>query len=269
VVRNSSRPESKLTFLSSFLLSYRDEPPVGDWTLKVIDRINPEKNGTLQAWALMLWGESIDASKAKLYVLPGSESNDDEVDDDEPTAEPSSTLPLPGTATKSFPKPTVHLPGDHVSAPGESHLPGLGDPKLPVEAEITTPVTPSPSSAPISTGHSDEGEFDGIENLSSGTWIFGAAGFVALAGLTGVGFFFYRRYQSRRRGFGNEEGEGGYGAVPGEEDVAMGLLSGGAKRSRRADGGGGTKELYDAFRSDDDEEEESEEEGGKALGYHE
>lgn len=265
----------RLTFTSPLAFSrvsaLRDEPGAGDWTLKVIDRVNPDKNGTLNAWSLVLWGESIDASKTKLYQLPSSQPDtiDDDTEDDEttpPATNSSATVPQVGTATKSFPKPTEHLPDDHASAPGESHLPGLGDPKPPLDTDAASPT-------PTSGGAADEGVFDGIDTLASGSWIAGAAGFVALAGLAGTGFFFWRRYQARKRaggGFGG--GDDGYGAVPGEEDVAMGLLGGGrSKRSRGAGGGGGTKELYDAFRSDDEEESEGEEEGEerRALGYHE
>ena len=251
----------------------RDEPAVGEWTLRVLDRINPLKNGTLTAWELVLWGESIDAAKAVPYTLPNSLPETDEDEDEAPSS--TITSAIPGTITKSFPKPTEHLPDDHVSAPGETHEPGLGNPALPSDATLVPISSPTAGSPITGGGTADEGKGDGFDTLSSGSWIFGAAGFVALAGLSGAGFFFYRRYRrSGSSGFGGGDGgDGGYGAVPGEEgDMAMGMLSGRRKRGGAGAGGprpAGTKELYDAFGDASEEEDDFSGDEGKALGYHE
>lgn len=242
----------------------------------MLDRINPLKNGTLTQWELVLWGESIDAAKAVPYQLPYTEpeSSEDDPDGDAPSSTISSAIP--GTITKVFPKPTEHLPDDHVSAPGESHEPGLGNPALPTDVTLVPTSSPTAGSPITGGGTADEGKGDGIDSLSSGSWIFGAAGFVALAGLSGAGFFFYRRYRrSGSGGFGGggDGGGGGYGAVPGEEgDVAMGMLSGRRKRGGEGAGGprpAGTKELYDAFGDASEEEDDYSGDEGKALGYHE
>ncbi|KAJ3013273.1 pheromone processing endoprotease [Thoreauomyces humboldtii] len=43
------------TFMS---VKHWGEDPVGTWTLKVSDMLNPSRTGTLRSWALEIWGES-------------------------------------------------------------------------------------------------------------------------------------------------------------------------------------------------------------------
>ncbi|KAL1918071.1 uncharacterized protein VTP21DRAFT_3337 [Calcarisporiella thermophila] len=51
-----------------------DEDPVGTWSLRVVDRVNPEKSGRLNSWQLILYGEEFTAlkeSEPTLSVAPG------------------------------------------------------------------------------------------------------------------------------------------------------------------------------------------------------
>ena len=43
----------------------RDEDPIGNWTIKVIDDRDYDKNGTFEQWSLHLFGESIQNSTVK------------------------------------------------------------------------------------------------------------------------------------------------------------------------------------------------------------
>lgn len=192
---------------------------------------------------------------------------------------------------KEFPKPTAHLPSDHASSPGESNKPGLANPVISSppgenDEELQTETGSSSSTAiPIATtsstlpaGDWDEGIFDGMENLASGSsWVYGAAGVVVLVGLVGLAVGLLR-WRKKRRDFGGADERGSYGMLRrrirggGEEgdDVAMGMLSG--RKNRRA-GIARTKELYDAFGDVTDSEEEEEDEDDQLhrdpLGYHE
>ena len=245
----------------------REEDPVGDWTLKVIDRVNPLKNGTFQAWSLQLWGEAIDESKAVPYSLPvtdeGEETGDGEEDSDTATSTKPATEPTATTeaATKVLPKPTANLPSDHAAAPGLSAKPGLADPVLPTDA--ITAADPIGSQATP-----DEGTFDGIERLQSSTWVYGALGFIALAGLSGTAFFFLRN-RRRRGSFGAGDERGQYGVLGGgggDEGLSMGILG----RGKRQRDGAKASELYDAFGDGTDSENDFD--GGddrRGLEYHE
>ncbi|CDZ97435.1 kex protein [Phaffia rhodozyma] len=281
-------------------MKHWDEDPIGTWTMTVLDRIHPEKNGTFQAWSLQLWGESINAARAVPYTLPLGDS-DSPFPQNDPTVSQSVSagLPLPPLSTtatenntKELPKPTAHLPSDHASSPGESNSPGLANPVLTTKTGIediatdggTTTRTGSSTSATSAVSSAttglDEGIFDGMENLASGsTWVYGAGGLVALVGLGGGGLMLLR-WRNRRRALmdGDDErgaygilgGSGGglrRGAGPGDgEDVAMGMLSG--RKSRRGgEGRGKTKELYDAF-GDVTESEDEEGRPAGGLGYH-
>nr|XP_018264864.1 kexin [Kwoniella dejecticola CBS 10117]OBR87022.1 kexin [Kwoniella dejecticola CBS 10117] len=250
-------------------LKHWEENPVGIWTIRVKDASNPEKTGRFVAWSLQLWGETIDASKAKLWQ-PAEEGQPDQ---EQTGSDPSAT-------TTQKPKPTDHLPGDHGDATGEATKPGLvsttGQQAQPTttdggdEEDISEPTG-------ITDEDADEGFFSGITTLSSNsTWIAGAGMIILLSGV-GVGAFFYYRSRKRRQNlFGlSNNGEGARGAyAPVSEDVPMGLL----ERSRKkfggksaggaaGPGGAGSKELYDAF-GDGPSDSESEGDERTGLRYH-
>jgi kexin len=237
----------------------RDENPVGTWTITVKDAANPDKIGRFVAWSLQLWGEAVDASITKPWA-PAEEGQPDE----------EQTGSDPTTVINQKPKPTDHLPDDHASAPGESHLPGL--------ATTTAADAVDPTA---STGLSDElggpGFLGGVTDLaSSSSWLAGAGGIIVLAGI-GIGAFFLLRSRRKNRnlfGLANN-GEGARGDyAPVAEDVPMGLL----ERGRRKLGGGGgsgtagSKDLYDAFGDGPSDESDDEGDGrlneSAALRYH-
>ncbi|WVR03717.1 hypothetical protein IAU60_000712 [Kwoniella sp. DSM 27419] len=238
-------------------LKHWEENPVGTWTIRVRDGVNPDKVGRFVAWSLQLWGESADASLVKLWA-PAEEGQPDE----EQTGSDSDAT------VSQKPKPTQHLPGDHGEADGEAHKPGLGSTAAPAQPtdgeEIAEPTSATDADA-------DEGFFGGINTLSANsTWIAGAAMIMVLAG-SGLGVFFYIRNRKRRQNiFGlSNNGAGARGDyAPISDDVPMGLLERGRRKlgGGGRGGGGGTKELYDAF-GDGPSDDESEGETA-ALRYH-
>lgn len=196
---------------------------------------------------MTFWGSTIDASKAKVYVLPTDDSPLPPI----PLEEATTTINLPAT-TKTHPKPTDHLPEDHGTAEGSSDKPAFGSAK------------PSPTMTPTP----DEGWFPGMSKLvSSQKWFFFAISAVILFGIS-AGVFFWRRRAARRR-------RANYASLTGD-DVAMSAVS---RDGRPRPGGARAKELYDAFGELSDDEDADEETGlrprrhevdtpGGRLGFH-
>lgn len=139
--------------------------------MRVKDQNRPNIKGKLLGWNLILWGSSIDPSKAKKYevplvefLLPPLEAHPGIV-----------TIPTSTVSTKQHSKPTQHLPGDHGIAGGENTKPAFSTP----------------------TGTPDVGWFSDLGKLvTNQKWFFGALGAVALFGIS-AGIFFWRR-RSRR-----------------------------------------------------------------------
>ncbi|BGP13946.1 hypothetical protein JCM10213_005530 [Rhodosporidiobolus nylandii] len=259
-----------------------DEDPVGTWTLRVRDRQNNGKNGTFHSFSLQLWGSSIDASLAKPYQLPA------QYDDDAEDGTVAAPAPLPSTTaeggaqqtsdilapTKTYVKPTAHLPDDHAEATGEAHS-SFADGYHPTtttdpttasettsaatgeqadagnqldEIDYSLPAsTPTPSSSSSSTGSSlydqTPGYLAGLSSLvGSTTWLFVALGIIVVF-VAGVGAFFLLRARSRRTTGG---GRGGYAFAPAtdfedydEDDEDMLPMS--AMERGRGGGGGGVR----------------------------
>ncbi|WVQ78821.1 hypothetical protein IAT38_000912 [Cryptococcus sp. DSM 104549] len=257
-------------------LKHWEENPVGTWTIKVKDQINPDKTGRFVAWSLQLWGESVDPALARLWA-PAEEGMPDE---EQTGSDPTSVI-------SQKPKPTQLLPGDHGEASGEADKPGLGSataPPAPTATGTEDEDVAEPTGA--TDAAADEGFFSGITTLaSSSTWLAGAGMIIVLAG-AGIGAFFYFRSRSRRRsrnlfGLAND-GAGGRGAYEPVEEVQMGLL----ERGRRKFGGGvdertglryhddfleddaphPTGEIHETEYKDEPEEEEGKEGKGKGKG---
>lgn len=211
------------------------------------DQTADGRNGSFLGWSMTFWGSTIDASKAKVYVLP----TDDSPLPPTPSEEATATI-NPPVNTKTHPKPTDHLPADHGTAEGNSDKPAFGD------AKPTPTMTPTP----------DEGWFPGMSKLvSSQKWFFIAISAVVLFGIC-AGVFFWRRRAARRR-------RADYASLAGD-DVAMSSVSRGGRPSP---GGARAKELYDAFGEVSDDEDADEETGlrprgpgdgtpGGRLGFH-
>ncbi|KAL0581111.1 pheromone processing endoprotease [Marasmius crinis-equi] len=143
------------TFMS---VKHWGEDPVGTWTIRVWDAKNSEKNGTFLGWNMLLWGSSIDPSKASKYELP----MDDAVFPPQDNPPP----PLPSASvTRVYTKPTSFLNDMPVSggptSQGSSWLQGVG----------------------------------GL--VAHQKWFFAALGFIALVGI-GVAFVLWRRQIQRR-----------------------------------------------------------------------
>ena len=225
-------------------LRHRDENPIGDWTIRVFDKVDPEHNGTFLGWTMSLWGSVIDPAQAKEYIVPQIEHT---LPPDHDAENPDSSA-----TTKVPPKPTDHLPGDHDQSEGEATKPAFPQP-----SETPGPVTSTSSStstASTPTGTTvptvDEGLTSQLSNLfGERGWIFGAGAVVLLFGVS-VGIFFWRRAARRRQN---------YTSLPGDE-VAMSSLRQGPT--------GRTRELYDAFGEvSDDEEDDADERTGLRSGH--
>ncbi len=192
-------------------------------------------SGSFLGWTMTLWGSVIDASKAKTFVLadPDTPFPPPPQADDIPASTPSNA------ASKSYPKPTAHLPGDHGTAEGEADKPAFG------QDDATQPTI---SSTP------DEGWFPGINKLvTNSKWVFGAVGIVVVFGLSAGAYLLWRRRAAARRMRGD------YTSVAGDEVALSSMRVGGGRSAAR---GGGTKELYDAFGEVSDDDEFLDEEAG-------
>jgi kexin len=172
----------------------------------------------------------VEESKAKVYILPTDESPLPPI----PAGESTSTIETP-TSTKTHPKPTAGLPGDHGTAEGEADKPAF------------------PGQTPSMTPTPDEGWFPGLSKwVSNKKWFFTAMGAVVIFGISAGAFFFWRRRSAQKRRVN-------YSSLAGD-DVAMSSVSRGGHLNT---GGARAKELYDAFGEvSDDEDEDADEETG-------
>lgn len=197
---------------------------------------------------MTLWGSVIDASKpVKTYdvplgedLLPPASTEGDDA--------PTSTIPTPAPSTsKTIPKPTEHLPGDHGESAGEANKPAFPGSQQNSSKPVDDAADPS-ASVPAETASNmptpDEGWFSDLSNLvSNKLWFFIAIGAVALFAIA-AGVFFWIRAARRRAN---------YASLPASDDVAMSSIARGARGSQR------TKELYDAFGEVSDDEDADEE----------
>ncbi|KAI0548381.1 peptidase S8/S53 domain-containing protein [Xylaria curta] len=214
------------------------ESGVGKWTIVIRDTQVNDHKGTFVDWHLKLWGESIDASKAKLLPLPTEE--DDADHDVTTTATPTAiTTSLPPQETTNTAIPTS-LPDDH--------------PERPVK-----PSNTNTDSAPSATGTESAAAETTTESswlpsflpsfgVSSSTvaWIYGALGLIVAfcAGL-GAWLWWVRRKRIRNNPRDTYEFE------PLNADESAAGLDGGREKGTKRRGG----ELYDAFAGGSDDEE--------------
>ncbi|KAI5117476.1 hypothetical protein M0805_007180 [Coniferiporia weirii] len=219
-----------------------EEDPVGEWTIRVSDQSTEDHSGSFLGWAITLWGSVTDASKAKTFVLS---------DPDVPFPPPATsddTYPTSPTVTasKTHPKPTEHLPGDHGTAQGEADTPAFSSAQNDDVEATASALPPTASATETMEPTPDEGWFPGMYNLvTNSKWVFGAIGAVVLFGVAGGVFFLWRRHSARRAQYKSLAGD----------DLVMGTVG----RSRG--GAAGTKELYDAFGEVSDDEYADEETG--------
>ncbi|KAF8163396.1 peptidase S8/S53 domain-containing protein [Crassisporium funariophilum] len=217
------------TFMS---VKHWGEDPVGDWTIKVKDQNEDERNGTFLGWNMIFWGSVVDTSKAEKYEV-------DLIDNLLPPAEaqPRPTLVTSSSASvKQHPKPTANLPADHGEATGENSIPAF------------TPGSPSPTGSPSTISSTpDVGWFSDMSSLVTGQkWFFVALGAVSIFGI-GVGVFFWRRRAAIKAA--------NYTALNNEGEMSMNPIGTSMSGGLRT-----TRELYDAFGelSDDDDDDDDE-----------
>lgn len=274
----------------------RDENPVGTWTLRVRDRQDNGHNGTLLSWSMQLWGSAIDATLAEPYRLPGDPDDEDAVFDEDATvtAELPASTPASLLPTKTYLKPTAHLPGDHAEQTGEASVSfGESYTSFPADAgyeptaatdEASTYPTDSPTQDEVTkeeeeqAAEDDDDEYgggslyDGTPGYLSGmsslvgstTWLFVAGGTIIVF-VAGVSAFFFLRKRPGQVGRG-----GGYDFAPmtDEDDVPMSAMErGGLLRGSEGGQSARTRELFNAFALHSDEEDESDDDderkGGK------
>lgn len=104
----------------------RGEDGVGTWTVIIKDGVENDITGTLVDWSITLWGEAIDAGKAKLLPLPGgneaggkdtatesvSTSTADVKTAELPTSKLSTVAEITGNPTNHVTRPVNSKPGD-------------------------------------------------------------------------------------------------------------------------------------------------------------
>lgn len=217
----------------------RGEKGVGTWTVIVRDTKVDKNNGTFIDWHLKLWGQSIDASKAKALPMPTDEDDDDHDVIATTTIAPGTTTLPPGSeATNTVLHPT-ELPSDHPHRPqkptGTDGLPLATGTTEEQAAETTAASSWVPSFLPT---------FGASPHTLA--WVYGALGLIVLF-VCGLGAWWWivrrRRLRNSPRDayefelLNEEEGEG---------------LAGGAEHKRQRGG-----ELYDAFAGGSDDEEEA------------
>src|SRR5262245_34852784 len=169
------------------MMSFRGENPVGEWKIKVADQNTKGLSGIFHGWSMTLWGSTIDPSLVRNYDLPM-------LDALLPPLKTNVDPPvITATSTKTHPKPTAHLPGDHGTAEGENDKPAFPD-----QGGAKTNNTGPPSSNMTPTP--DEGWFPSMSGLvRKKKWFFGAVGTVLLFGVAAGLYFWRRRALSQRR----------------------------------------------------------------------
>lgn len=227
---------SSILFLT---LRRRDENPIGDWTIRVSDQEKESEEGKFLGWTMTFWGSVIDPAQAKTFEVPLLEGTLPPLfpADDTPVSSPAPTT------SKTIPKPTAHLPGDHGDAPGEANKPTFPGSNSTDAKPVGDAASPSAAPSSSTTPTPDEGWFSDMSNLvTNQVWFFIALGAVVLFG-AGAGLFFWRRSVRRRQN---------YTSLPAGDDVAMSSVGGAGPRS---------KELYAAFDEVSDDEDADEHTG--------
>lgn len=180
---------------------FRDENPIGNWTLKVWDQDQDDEHGYVIGWTMTLWGSSRDASKAGPFTLKSTDELPIAFPPPEPTPVPDTTAISPST-TKSYLKPTHFT----TTAGGNE--------------DIASPSEPA-QTAPAAVG--EEGMDDETRNL-----IAFVGSVVAVAILAGAAYIIVRRVKRNREAAGG----GDYAPVSREdgEEVRMHLLESAERR---------------------------------------
>ena len=212
------------------------------------DTVENEFIGTFTDWRLRLWGESIDASKAKPFPMPLDE--DDEDDEETQTAHVFTTSVSVLPTTSLEPHPTDHPERPTAIKPvNDAEITTSAASVVATTSSTTSSTTSATSSAATSTAtnaYSLPSIFPtfGVSPRTQ-IWIYGAITAIIIFCIALGAFFCVWR---RRRGR-TDHMEYEFEMVnDSEADGADQPLSGDKRRKRR----GG--ELYDAFAGGSDEE---------------
>ncbi|OAA63755.1 pheromone processing endoprotease kex2 [Niveomyces insectorum RCEF 264] len=258
------------------------EPGVGKWTLIVKDTVVNDHNGTFTDFHLKLWGESIDAGKARLLPMP-NENDDENHDSVSTTTLPASTTTLvSGVPVTDQPDTLTATPTDHPDRPVKptmkpsSPSQEQGSPARPTGGSSAVPGSETENeTVPSTTSASWLPAF--LANMSTKTqiWIYGALGLI-VAFCLGLGIYLYLARRKRLRnnsrdnyefelldeeeaeGLNDSDGEGGH-----NEKGPLGVTAG-RKGRRKATRG---RELYDAFADGSDDEDRERNNDGEGSDF--
>ncbi|KAF7515674.1 hypothetical protein G7054_g14461 [Neopestalotiopsis clavispora] len=221
------------TFMS---VAHWGEKGVGTWTIIIRDSKVDSHKGKFIDWHLKLWGQTIDASKAKLLPMP-TEQDDDDHDKIVTTTIPPGTTTVPaGSDQTGTPVHPTDLPDDHPHRPTKP----TGTDGLPIETG-TTEEEAAETSAASSWVPSFLPTFGASPHTLA--WIYGSLGLIGLF-VCGLGAWWWivrRRRASPRDSYEFELIDG---------DETEGLTGAGEPKRKR----GG--ELYDAFAGGSDDEDD-------------
>ncbi|KAK3942105.1 peptidase S8/S53 domain-containing protein [Diplogelasinospora grovesii] len=246
---NAAEGYDDWTFMS---VVHWGESGLGTWTIVVKDTIQNEFNGTFTDWHLKLWGESKDASKAKLLPMPTEEDDNDHAIIATTTV-PASTTTLPPNLVPTTGPEITDTPSDHPDRPVNSK---------PTQSSSATEDESAPAAETTPANSTWLPSFLPTFGVSASTqaWIYGSLALIAIF-CSGLGVYMWMARRKRLRNnprndyefelLDEEEAEGLAGGGRGEK---RGVAGGKKGRGNKTRGG----ELYDAFAGGSDDEDELE-----------
>ncbi|EGO52593.1 hypothetical protein NEUTE1DRAFT_133220 [Neurospora tetrasperma FGSC 2508] len=227
------------------------ETGVGNWTIIVKDTQINSHEGVFTDWHLKLWGESKDASKAKVLPMPTEEDDNDHAAIATTTL-PATTTTLPPQPIATDTKPTTV--SDHPNRPVNSKpTPTDASNPSPTSDEQTSETTTPANSTWLPSFLPTFGK-----SAATMVWVYGSA---ALIGVFCISLAVYFWLARRKRLRNNPRGDYEFELL--DEEEAEGLAGGGSSAEKRRAGAGGLAggkrtrggELYDAFAGGSDDED--------------
>lgn len=197
----------------------RGEDPVGEWTIVVSDQESDDAEGYFLGWNMILWGTTIDASKAKKYVI-------DKHDDLLP--------PRNGSFTITPARPTVHNDGSEDKA----------------EANATYVLHPKPTanlphdSTPTGPAKNKDGWLSDLSGAKQ-NWLLGIVGVIILLNVFAAIYYCRRHF-----GLWGDDDSKAYNVLPGGENVPLANM---AETEGQTTAGG--RRLYDVLEEDEGEQQ--------------
>jgi kexin len=235
------------TFMS---VAHWGESGIGNWTVVVKDvKAGNLKKGVFTDWKLRLWGECIDASKAKLRPIPDKHEDDNHDKIDDHPAHTTSVVIPSGTA------PTMtSIPHDHPDRPVNEKPSQTSANEAGVQASSTASPSATASAEPAENFLPNPFPSFGVSKRTQ-IWIYGALALILIF-ISGLGAYLFIARRKRIKG-SRDAYE--FEVLDGDEDRDdAGLLAAGGRKKRASRRGG---ELYDAFAGESDEDLLSDDEG--------